>query len=113
MHASACFICQFIGDLGHPLQRSTAQVSSMSAPASAQESARSLYKNIITTYERARENGAAYKTDTHTEVYKDDLHGIEFVLRVAAALRDKPRPAKERQALQPAEALLCLSCHAH
>ena len=83
------------GDLGHPLQRSTAQVSSMSAPASAQEPASSLYNDIITTYERARESGAAYKTDTNTELYEDDQHGIEFVLQVAAALRDKPRPAKE------------------
>ena len=83
------------------MQSSSAQASRMSTPASVQEPAGSLWENITSTYERARASGAAYKTDTKTELYRDPQHGIEFVLRVAAALRDKPKPAKERQALQP------------
>ncbi len=83
------------------LQRTRAQISHMSTPASVQEPARSLWEDITSTYERARASGAAYKTDTHTELYRDPQHGIEFVLRVAAALRDKPKPAKDRHVLQP------------
>ena len=65
-------------------------------------------------YERALDAGAAYKTDTNTELYRDPQHGVEFVLRVAAALRDKPKPPKDRHA--PLCALLCapftpVQCH--
>ena len=83
------------------LQRIRAQKSHTSTPASVQEPARSLWEDITSTYERARASGAAYKTDTSTELYKDPQHGVDFVLRVAAALRDKPKPPKDRQALQP------------
>ena len=80
-------------------QSSRARSSLMYTPASVQDSAGSLWKDITSTYERARGSGAAYKTDTNTELYRDPVHGIEFVLQVAAALRDKPKPAKQRHAL--------------
>ena len=83
------------------LQSSRAQTYRMSTQASVQEPTGSLWEDITSTYERARASGAAYKTDTKTELYRDPQHGIEFVLRVAAALRDKPKPAKDRQAPQP------------
>ncbi len=82
------------------LQSTRAQTSHMSTTASVQEPARSLWKDITNTYERARASGAAYKTDTKTELYRDPQHGVEFVLRVAAALKDKPKPSKERYGLQ-------------
>ena len=63
-----------------------------------QDSAAGLWQDIVGGYERALDAGAAYKTDTNTELYTDPQHGIEFVLRVAAALRDKPKPPKDRHA---------------
>lgn len=72
----------------------------MSTATPFQEPAGSLWKDITSTYDRARASGVAYKTDTTTELCRDPQHGFEFVLRVAAALTDKPKPAKERYALQ-------------
>lgn len=60
---------------------------------------RSLWDAITETYERARAAGAAYKTDTDTELLVDPAYNIEFVLRVATALRDKPKSPRDRQAL--------------
>ena len=82
--------------LEHTLQGSRAQASLMSASTSVQEPSQSLWDDITSTYERARAAGAAYQTDTNTELYMDPQLGIEFVLRVAAALRDKPKPPKDR-----------------
>ena len=82
--------------LEHKLQRSRAQASLMSASTSVQEPTQSLWDHITSTYERARAAGAAYQTDTNTELYKDPQLGIEFVLRVATALRDKPKPPTDR-----------------
>jgi ATP adenylyltransferase len=70
----------------------------MSASSSVQEHSQSLWDDITSTYERARAAGAAYQTDINTELYMDPQLGIEFVLRVAAALRDKPKPPKDRHA---------------
>lgn len=60
-------------------------------------SSRSLWEDISDVYERARASGAAYKTDTSTEILRDPHYDVDFVLRVAAALRDKPKPPKDRQ----------------
>ena len=54
------------------------------------------WKAVTETYERARHKGAAYQTDTSVQLLRDPSHDIEFVLRVAAALRDKPKPPKGR-----------------
>ena len=53
-----------------------------------------IWKNITEAYERARAMGAAYKTDTNLQLLRDPSYDIQFVLRVAAALRDKPKPSK-------------------
>ncbi len=70
----------------------------MIPPTAIQDSPGSFWQDIVGAYERALDAGAAYKTDTNTELYTDPQHGIEFVLRVAAALRDKPKPPKDRHA---------------
>ncbi|CAK0784806.1 hypothetical protein CVIRNUC_008010 [Coccomyxa viridis] len=67
----------------------------MIPPTAIQDSPGSFWQDIVGAYERALDAGAAYKTDTNTELYTDPQHGIEFVLRVAAALRDKPKPPKD------------------
>ncbi len=56
-----------------------------------------VWRNIQQTYDRARQTGAAYKTDTNTQLLEDRSLGeaVTFVLRVAAALRDKPKGPKE------------------
>lgn len=102
----ACMIRPLIslvsGNLEHSTQVSGAQRSPMSASTSVQEPSASLWDDIVAAYDRARASGAAYKTDTNTELYRDPRHGIEFVLRVAAALRDKPKPPMERHELPSA-----------
>lgn len=67
-----------------------------------------LWKAITTTYDRARQKGAAYKTDTNVQRLEDPTYHIHFVLRVAAALRDKPTPPKDRQV----RCRQARSCHA-
>ena len=57
-----------------------------------------IWTKITEVYERARAMGAAYKTDTNVQLLRDPTYDIQFVLRVAAALRDKPRPPKGRSA---------------
>ena len=70
----------------------------------------SLWEDILDVYERARAGGAAYKTDTNTEIFRDPHYGVDFVLRVATALRDKPKPPKDRHAalLRGRKKSLCL-----
>lgn len=62
----------------------------------AQNSSRNLWEDITEVYERARASGVAYKTDTNTQLLRDPKYDVEFVLRVAIALRDKPKPPKDR-----------------
>ena len=80
------------------IQIARGQASSTIPPTAVQDSAAGLWQDIVGAYERALDAGAAYKTDTNTELYRDPQHGVEFVLRVAAALRDKPKPPKDRHA---------------
>ena len=56
-----------------------------------------VWRNIQQTHEKARQTGAAYKTDTSTQMLEDRSLGqaVTFVLRVAAALRDKPKGPKD------------------
>ena len=56
-----------------------------------------VWRNIQQTYATARQTGAAYKTDTNTQMLEDRSLGeaVTFVLRVAAALRDKPQGPKD------------------
>ena len=56
-----------------------------------------VWHNIQQTYDRARQTGAAYKTDTSTQMLEDRSLGeaVTFVLRVAAALRDKPKGPRD------------------
>lgn len=55
-----------------------------------------IWDRIQETYSSAREKGAASTTDTDTELLVDEQSNICFVLRVATALLDKPKPQKTR-----------------
>lgn len=55
-----------------------------------------LWRKVLYAYEEAQNRGAAYQTDTNTELLNDENLGVEFVLRAAKALRDKPKPPKDR-----------------
>ena len=55
-----------------------------------------LWRKVLYAYEEAQNRGAAYQTDTNTELLNDENLGVEFVLRAARALRDKPKPPKDR-----------------
>ena len=56
-----------------------------------------VWQNIQQTYDTARQTGAAYKTDTNTQMLEDRSLGepVTFVLRIAAALRDKPKGPRD------------------
>ena len=56
-----------------------------------------VWPSIQQTYDKARQTGAAYKTDTNIQMLEDRSLGeaVTFVLRVAAALRDKPKGPRD------------------
>jgi len=51
-----------------------------------------LWTDIQKSYEHAQNIGAAYSIDTNPELLLDADTGVEFVVRVATALKDKPKP---------------------
>ena len=53
-----------------------------------------LWKRLQNVYDTALANGDVFKTDTDDKVYQDPALNVGFVLRVAAALNSKPKPAK-------------------
>ncbi|GBG00602.1 phosphorylase [Raphidocelis subcapitata] len=89
-------------------QQHTAQAHGMASPQPAWQPLppEQLWQSIESVYERAQQTGAAFKTETRTELLRDPTPpGIEFVLRVAAALKAKPKgPPPQQQGQQPAAA---------
>ncbi|KAK9805091.1 hypothetical protein WJX73_004344 [Symbiochloris irregularis] len=73
-------------------QRSKARPACMSGSALSADS--SLWEKVLQSYQRAQQKGAAYQTETSTQVLSDA--GIGFVIRRAAALKDKPGGQKSR-----------------
>ncbi|GIL48321.1 hypothetical protein Vafri_4603 [Volvox africanus] len=67
----------------------TATVTATAATTTA--AAASLWDNIVSVYNKAQVIGACSKTDTQVEVLRDLSLGIDFVLRVATALKAKPQ----------------------
>ena len=59
-------------------------------------SSESLWSRIQRTYEIAQEKGAIYQIHSKPEPLPDEVLGLEFVLHVADALRDKPKPDTKR-----------------
>lgn len=55
------------------------------------------WRSIVDTYTKAERNGWAYKTDTKTEFLRDPTVDATVVLRVATALRDKPKAESKKQ----------------
>jgi hypothetical protein len=68
--------------------KNTVAGASRSVPAA--PSTVSLWEAITERYDAAQRGAAATMTETNTETVEDG--GIPFVLRVAARLRDKPKP---------------------
>jgi len=58
----------------------------------------SLWEDVLGAFARAQEVGAAYSIDTKPELIKDETTGVEFVVRVATALKDKPKGPPKDQA---------------
>jgi hypothetical protein len=48
-----------------------------------------LWQRVLAVYDQAQETGAATKTDTLIQLFEDG--GIQFVLRIASALKAKPK----------------------
>jgi len=68
------------------------------SPAPSELSNAELWKRIVEVYNRAQSTGACSKTDTKVELLPDPSTGIEFVVRVATALKSKPKgPPKEAE----------------
>lgn len=61
-------------------------------------STRAQWKDIKTAYHSAEEQGAIYQIRTTLEELEDKALGLPFVVQVAEALRDKPKPPKNRSA---------------
>ena len=61
-----------------------------------------LWNNIIQTYDKAQESGAAAKYKTSVQTLTDHHLSLKFVLRVSDSLRDKPKPPNSRCAQLPA-----------
>lgn len=57
-----------------------------------------LWNKICSTYRLAQEKGAASLTRTSTETLEDQ--GFRYILKIAANLRDKPKPKKDKSAMQ-------------
>lgn len=55
------------------------------------------WKAIVEAYERAERNGSAYRTETRAELLREASVDATCVLRVAVALRDKPKADLEKK----------------
>ena len=55
-----------------------------------------LWQRIQSVYHQALDSGALYKTDSTDELIEDGT--VQFIVRVASSLRDKPKSAQTRQA---------------
>lgn len=73
-----------------------------------------LWQRTLEVYEQAQQTGAATKTDTQVHLFDDGR--IDFVLRIASALKAKPKGLAgswygwvARHALLPADAVGVLS----
>ncbi|KAG2499597.1 hypothetical protein HYH03_002538 [Edaphochlamys debaryana] len=67
-----------------------AQASAATAASASTVSPAELWRDITQVYDRAMASGACSKTDTQVEVLHDPSLAVDFVLRVAAALKAKP-----------------------
>ncbi|GLC74618.1 hypothetical protein PLESTF_001535700 [Pleodorina starrii] len=61
----------------------------------------SLWDEIVTVYDRAQASGACSKTDTQVEVLHEPSLDVDFVLRVASALKAKPQGPPPTSSQQP------------
>ncbi|GFR46338.1 hypothetical protein Agub_g7909 [Astrephomene gubernaculifera] len=50
-----------------------------------------LWREVVAVYDRAQASGACSKTETKAEMFHDSQLGVDFVLRVATALKAKPQ----------------------
>ncbi len=48
-----------------------------------------LWDRVVSTYQRAQESGAATQTDAKVELVQDG--GVDFVIRLAESLKQKPQ----------------------
>lgn len=64
-------------------------VANTSAPETAHQTTHPLWQHVLEVYDKAQQTGAATKTDTKVEVLADS--NVEFVLRLASALKSKPK----------------------
>lgn len=69
-------------------------------PPSAQDSSK-LWDNIVRSYNRAQDSGAASKMDTSIECLETSNPSVTFILRITASLRDKPKPPKDGKVGKP------------
>ena len=75
------------------LQISCTSTTASAAPSSASQQPSmhppALWQRVLEVYDAAQASGAATKTDTSTQLFEDG--GITFVLRLASALKAKPK----------------------
>lgn len=64
---------------------------STSVRSAANYEASSLWADVLKAYDHAEQVGASSKTDTTTELVTDESSKVQFVVRVASKLKDKPK----------------------
>ncbi|PNW71310.1 hypothetical protein CHLRE_16g648850v5 [Chlamydomonas reinhardtii] len=82
-----------------------AAAATAASPGGAPRDPAALWRQIASVYDKAQVSGACSKTDTQVEMCRDAGLGVEFVLRVATALKAKPngppQPAQDKAAAAP------------
>ena len=54
-----------------------------------------VWERVLERYHQAQASSASSMTETWEELVRDEAYGVTFVLRVAAALRGKPKAPAE------------------
>lgn len=67
----------------------------MPASAAAEALPSEVWERVQERYQQAQASSASSMTETREELLWDEAYGVTFVLRVAAALRDKPKAPAE------------------
>ncbi|GLI69421.1 hypothetical protein VaNZ11_014030, partial [Volvox africanus] len=80
-----------VAGVGATSVEATATATAATATATTAAAAPSLWDDIVSVYNKAQVVGACSKTDTQVEVLRDPSLGIDFVLRLATALKAKPQ----------------------
>lgn len=79
------------GAFNNNINRNSQSVSSMSSEASITTSSVELWQRLAERYTAAQESSASLMSETKVEFLRDSTVGVDYILRIASNLRDKPK----------------------